>query len=106
MKKRNEVESLGETVRRARASRRWSQAELSRRSGVSQANISVLETGKSDPRASTLAALAAALDLELILLPKRERPWIQRTVDGPTSAATTSVLADVLVPDPDEESDP
>lgn len=41
------------------------QAELAARAGVRTASVSDIESGKSDPRLSTLKALAAALKLEV-----------------------------------------
>ncbi len=52
----------------ARTAAGWTQDALSATSGISRATIAQLETGVSDPRLSTLAALAAGLRLPLALL--------------------------------------
>ena len=45
-----------------------SQAELGRRTGISQGHISQLEAGEKEPRPDTVARLAAALDCPTITL--------------------------------------
>ncbi len=42
----------------------WTQSELARRSGVSQATLSRVEKGTQEPRPLTLVKLADALDVE------------------------------------------
>lgn len=56
-------ESPGHYIARLRAARGWTQEELAWQSGVSRPAIARLETGATDPRASTLVALARALDV-------------------------------------------
>ena len=55
---------MGATLRRARERRLMTQAELSAKTGISAANLSRIETGKQQPRFSTLRRLAAALDID------------------------------------------
>jgi transcriptional regulator with XRE-family HTH domain len=55
-------ETFGERVRRLRGERGWTQEELAWEAGVSQAQISLLERGTSEPRGSTLESLADVLD--------------------------------------------
>lgn len=47
-----------------RHDRSWSQAELSRRSGIAQSAICRLEQGRGMPTLSTALALAAALEID------------------------------------------
>jgi transcriptional regulator with XRE-family HTH domain len=49
-------------IRAARALVGWTQADLSRASGVSEISIKNIERGVTDPRASTLAAIQKAFD--------------------------------------------
>ena len=49
-------------VRDRRSSRGWSQDELARRSGLSRAGISAIETGRLVPSAAAALAIAAALE--------------------------------------------
>ncbi len=56
---------LGTRLREARLERGIGVRELARRIGVSPAHISQIETGKSEPSATTLFALASELRLSL-----------------------------------------
>lgn len=48
-----------------RAERRWSQAELGERVGVSRQAINAVETGKHDPSLSLAFKLAEVFDLRI-----------------------------------------
>jgi len=52
-----------------RQARKLSQRELAHRTGIAQAEISKIERGETDPRATTLARLARALGVHIALLP-------------------------------------
>jgi transcriptional regulator with XRE-family HTH domain len=54
----------GERLRRARKGRLLTQVELSEMTGVAQASISALETGKREAHPGTIRKLAEALDVE------------------------------------------
>ena len=57
---------IGERVTEHRRERGWTQADLARESGVSQATISRLESGHiSSPRADVLGRLASALRIAM-----------------------------------------
>jgi transcriptional regulator with XRE-family HTH domain len=60
--------------------RRWSLRQLGERAGVSYVTISNIETGKLDPRLSTLERLAQALgiDVRALFPTKRRRPTTRR----------------------------
>jgi molybdate-binding protein/DNA-binding XRE family transcriptional regulator len=65
-------------LRRRRASCGWSQQELARRSGLSRAEISAIETGRLIPSTVTALALAAALEChveDLFRLGGRGADW-------------------------------
>ena len=61
--------SGGETIvlilKKLRLSKKWSQMELSRRSGVSQSFINDLEAGTKQPTLTTLNKLANALEVQV-----------------------------------------
>lgn len=61
--------ALADVLREARLSRKLSQAELARKLGIRQRQISDLERATVDPRLSTIQNVARALDLELMLIP-------------------------------------
>lgn len=54
-----------DTVKELRRRKGWSQKDLARASGVGQDTISGVESGRHDPRPSTLRKLAAALGVEV-----------------------------------------
>jgi transcriptional regulator with XRE-family HTH domain len=56
--------AFAENLRRARIKRFWTQAVLSRESGISEITIARLEAGKHTPSARTVVALAKALSVE------------------------------------------
>jgi len=60
----------GSLLRYARDKARLSQRELSRRAGVSQTTISLIEDGKTSPRFSTLDRLLDICGFELEIVPR------------------------------------
>ncbi|MCK6544838.1 helix-turn-helix transcriptional regulator [Myxococcota bacterium] len=90
-------------LRRARRAHGWSQRELARRTGLSQASISLIENGRGDPQLSTLSTLATALGLELRLVP-RGRALADVAPKAHAIAPPISVLDEVRVPDPDDDA--
>lgn len=65
-------DQLGAALRRQRRKRGVSQALLAERTGLRQATVSTVEAGQA--RFSTVCALLAALDLELLLRPRTTAP--------------------------------
>ncbi len=61
--------SIARLMLSARASRAWSQAELARRAGTTQARISDVENASGNLRLDTLERLAEALGLTLEVRP-------------------------------------
>jgi DNA-binding XRE family transcriptional regulator len=64
-----EINDLGHTIREHRIELGWTQAELSQRADVPQADISRIENGQLDVRWSTAHRLAVALNVNNV--PKR-----------------------------------
>ncbi|WP_425451901.1 helix-turn-helix domain-containing protein [Thalassospira indica] len=56
---------IGNTIRRARKARGWSQTVLGQKSNLRQETISLIETGNPSARMDTILTVLAALDLEL-----------------------------------------
>jgi len=54
-------ERLGANLRRARRERQLTQEQVAARSGVHATEVSRIESGKRDPRASTVVRLAEAI---------------------------------------------
>ena len=56
-----EIAHPGDSIRERRIELGWTQAELSRRSGIPQADISRIENGRLDARWSTIQRISTAL---------------------------------------------
>lgn len=65
----NEHVELGAAIATARKERSLTQSELSRTTGIQQAEISRIERGLGNPTATTLLRLAEALGQRLTLAP-------------------------------------
>ena len=71
----------GERLKRRRAERGWTAAELARRAGVSRAYLSRLEAGKTvRPSAAILERLAGALGTTVADLREQDLPPAERGV--------------------------
>ena len=66
--KRNTQEILIENLKAMRKSHQWTQMQLSEKSGVSDAMIGCIETGKKYPSLETLDRLATAFSLPTYML--------------------------------------
>ncbi|MPZ47399.1 MAG: helix-turn-helix domain-containing protein [Betaproteobacteria bacterium] len=75
-----EYQDIAKALKAARESKGLSQRALAEKSGVLQTRISKIENGAADFRASTLVALARALDLELALVPRKAVSAVQSVV--------------------------
>ncbi len=71
-----ENEIISSLLKEARKAKGLSQRELAMRSGVPQSHISKIEASFVDLRVSSLFALASALDLELVLVPRKASPAV------------------------------
>lgn len=76
------VQQLAQTLREARIARGLSQRELAERAGLGQSRLALIEAGGVDLRTSTLVQLARALDLELLLAPRRVLPAVQSLTES------------------------
>jgi transcriptional regulator with XRE-family HTH domain len=70
-------EDLIQEIRDRRTDLGVSQRTLSARSGLTQGHISQIETGTLEPGLSSFIDMARALDLELMLVPKKFLPAVQ-----------------------------
>ena len=73
---KNTQNDIRQVIREARKEQGLSQAELARRLRMTQAQITRIENGLTDPRLSTVTELARALGLEPVLLPKQLLPSV------------------------------
>ncbi|MFK4792183.1 helix-turn-helix domain-containing protein [Sphingobium sp. ZW T5_29] len=65
---------LGAVVQRVRKQRGLSQTELAHLAGLRQELISKIETGQEGTRLSSIYALFAALDLEMVIDQRSNKP--------------------------------
>jgi transcriptional regulator with XRE-family HTH domain len=70
-------EALIARLRQARETAGISQRALSDRSGLTQSHISHIERGTLEPGISNLIDLARALDMELVLVPRKLLPAVE-----------------------------
>src|SRR3546814_20948572 len=70
-------EDLIKRFRDKRLASKISQRALSERSGLTQSHISQIETGSLDPGLSSFLQMARALDLELVLVPRKLVPAVE-----------------------------
>jgi transcriptional regulator with XRE-family HTH domain len=73
-------ELITHQLRAVREAAGISQRELSARSGLTQSHISQIERGATEPGLSSLIDVARALELELILVPKKLVPAVRGIV--------------------------
>lgn len=68
-----QVNSVMRAIDRLRGEAGWSKAELARQIGKNDASIRRLFTAEVNPELRTVAAMAAALDAEIQIVPRRSR---------------------------------
>jgi len=80
------AETVGANVRRLRAARGLSLAELGRRAGLAKGTLTQLEGGRANPTIDTLHTLSRALGAtlgELVADPPDDAPAVVRADEGP-----------------------
>ena len=85
------TQTIAASLKEARASKGLSQRDLSLMAGVPQAQISRIEAGTVDPRATSLIALAHALDMELALIPRKALPAVKSITRQSTGHDTHAI---------------
>jgi transcriptional regulator with XRE-family HTH domain len=86
-------EHITQQLREARERAAMSQRELSERSGLTQSHISQIERGGMEPGLSSLIDLARALDLEVVLAPKKLVPAIRNVIQSAPGSNASSTTA-------------
>lgn len=81
-------ETLIKAVREAREAAGVSQRALSARAGLTQSHISQIESGKMEPGLSSFIDMARALELEIVVVPKKMVPAVQGLVKAQTAPET------------------
>ena len=62
-----EAVTFGQILKRHRRAKFLPQTELAKRSGITQATIARIETGRANPTIRTMSALARVLETELLI---------------------------------------
>ena len=100
---------LGQTLRDLRRSKKMSQAFLADLAGTKQSTISGLENGTANVELATLRSICAALDADLLIVPRRVSGKVGRVVnehlqrDQSDSPATVkSVRDELFIPDDED----
>ena len=78
-------EELVRAVQGQRVKAAMSQRALAVRSGLTQAHISQIETGRLEPGLSSFIQLARALELEVVLVPKKLLPAVEGVLRSTTA---------------------
>ena len=73
-------EDMRLALKEAREKRGWTQRDLARRLGLTQAHISGIESGKIVPRYDTLLELVRILDRDLLMVPRALVPVVQSLI--------------------------
>ena len=74
------LQQIGDALAAAREARKLSQRDVAQRAGTTQARISKIENGDTDPKLSTMIELARALELELVFVPTKHLPAVNAIV--------------------------
>jgi len=75
------VQPLTDALKAAREKKALSQRAFSARIGVPQSRLSKIESGAVDLRASSLLAIARALDLDVMLVPRQLVPAVTSLIN-------------------------
>ena len=86
------IEHIADKLEAARESKQLSQRALSQRVGLPQSHISRIENGAVDLKLSTLIELSRALDLEVMLVPRKLIPTVQGIVRGSSAIVAEAIL--------------
>lgn len=101
--------ALGDVIRRLRKDRGWTLDDLREASGVNKTTLSQIESGRIDPRASTLEKIASALGMQnsagaLQLVTRSDAVPNPSPLNYPVHPASTN--RENSVPKGDREDDP
>ena len=94
---------LIDALKRARTRAGLSQRALSARAGLPQSHISKIENGRGDITLSTLIDLARALDVEVMLVPRKLVPAVENIARGEEPRAQATPPPAYQLDDDDED---
>ena len=79
---RTKLADIASIISRQRVAKNLTQSNLGELLGLPQSHVSRLERGQVDLRTSSLLDLARALDMEVMLVPRRLVPAVRSLIDG------------------------
>lgn len=103
-----------QAIKKLRKARGLTQGQLADIAGIDQARISKIEAGTANIEASTLTSLASALDVEIVLVPRRVLTPVQNMIESHLNQSNraeparlvTSVRDELLIPDDIDDDEP
>lgn len=81
-------------LRNARLSKGMTQKDLGKRVGLPQSHVSKIESGGVDPQLSSLIEMARALEMELVLVPRKQLNAIAAMTEAGSPPAPAYRLKD------------
>jgi transcriptional regulator with XRE-family HTH domain len=88
------MDEIGREIRRLREEKGWSQAKLAVDAGIGVSAVSLIETGKRNPSATTLAKIAEALGVGVAdLFPLAQAPLLDPSNEEPSGTAYMKMSA-------------
>ena len=90
------TEQIAQNLKAARETKGLSQRALAKMTDVPQSHISKIENGAVDLRLSSLIEIARALDLEVVLVPRKTLPAVQSIVRSSTPSQSANALKAAL----------
>lgn len=90
------IEEIATSIREARIAKALTQKELGQRVGLPQSHISKIEKGAVDLKLSSLVEIARALELEIMLVPRKALPAVEGTVRAYGTTIETSRALSLL----------
>ncbi len=99
----NTLKQLGRQIQLFRKRRGYTQAKLAKLAGRRQASVSQIETGSTDVRLSTLAAILRVLDarLEIVPIAATEASTYRKSIETIETQILPEDL-DFIIPDPED----
>jgi len=89
-----EDDTLPAQLKAAREAAGLNQRALAAMTGLQQGQLSRIETGAVDPRLSSVIEMARALELELVLVPRRALLAVQAMLSSRTEAGRPAYSLD------------
>lgn len=101
---------FGQTLRDMRKSKKMSQASLADLAGTKQSTISALENGTANVELATLRSICAALDADIVVVPRRVSGTVDSVIQQhlhhdqtSTMQPVKSVRDELFIPDDDDD---